>query len=158
MLQKKPLSKEEALQRVTKYCLYQERCCKEVKQKLYNYGLYKRDADEIIADITKNNYLNEERYAVQYAGGKFRMNNWGRKKIQYELQQKSVESHLIKEALKQLDEIEYRKTLEKLAFKKWNSLTGQPSLARQAKTQAFLLQKGFEPALISEAIKKIKSA
>jgi regulatory protein len=156
MLQKKTLSKAQALQKIIQYCLYQERCCKEVKQKLYNYGLYKRETEEIIADIIQNNYLNEERYAVQFAGGKFRMKRWGRKKIQYELQQKSISSHLITKALKQIEEKEYMQTLEKLALIKWDSLDGETSLTRQAKTHAFLQQKGFEPALISAALKKIK--
>lgn len=154
----KTLSKEQALQKIKQYCSYQERCHREVKTKLYTYGLYKRDVDEIIANIIENNYLNEERYAIHFAGGKFRINHWGRKKIQYALQQKGVSSFIIKIALKELNEPAYLKTIHTLASGKWNSLATERDLIRQAKTQAYLLQKGFEPALISQAIKTIRSA
>ena len=119
--------------------------------------MYKRNIDEIIANLIENNYLNEERFAIQYAGGKFRINKWGKKKIQYELQQKSVNAYCIKKALKDLDEQDYNNTLQKLALKKWNSLTTEPPPSRAVKTHTYLLRKGFEPALVSEVISQIKS-
>jgi regulatory protein len=157
MLFKKTLTKEQALQKIKQYCSYQERCHSEVKQKLYSYGLYKRETEEIIADIIENNYLNEERFAVQFAGGKFRIKHWGRKKIQHELQQKGISTYIIKLALKELNDPAYLKTLQTLASRKWNSLANEQYLNRQAKTHAYLLQKGFEPALISQAINQIRS-
>lgn len=157
MLFKKTLTKEQALQKIKQYCSYQERCHSEVKQKLYSYGLYKREIEEIIANIIENNYLNEERFAVQFAGGKFRIKQWGRKKIQHELQQKGISSYIIKLALKEVNDPAYLKTLQTLASRKWNSLANEQYLSPQAKTYAYLLQKGFEPALISQAINKIRS-
>ncbi len=156
MLYKKQLTEEQALQKIKQYCAYQERCHKEVKEKLYSYGLHKNEVESIIADIIENNYLNEERFAIQFAGGKFRMKHWGRKKIQYELQQKGVSAYSIKKALKELDENDYTKTLHKLASAKWNNLAGEHYLTRPAKTQAYLLQKGFEPALVSKVIQEVR--
>jgi regulatory protein len=112
--------------------------------------------EEIISILIENNYLNEERFAKLFAGGKFRMKHWGRKKIQYELQQKGVSSYLIKLALKEIEEEAYNKTLQKLAAEKWKSLLKQPVISKQAKTYAYLLQKGFEPALINTAIAELK--
>ncbi|MEJ7684971.1 MAG: RecX family transcriptional regulator [Segetibacter sp.] len=80
MLSKNRLTKEQALEKIKQYCGYQERCHSEVKDKLYSYGLQKNEVDEIISQLIENNYLNEERFAIQFAGGKFRMKNWGRKK------------------------------------------------------------------------------
>jgi regulatory protein len=157
MLQRKQLTKQEALPKIKHYCSYQERSHKEVKEKLYAFGLYKKDVEEIITSLIEDNYLNEERFAIQFAGGKFRMNHWGRKKIQYELQQKQVSTYCIKKALKEIDEEEYFKTLLKLASTKWNNLAAEQYLNRQAKTHAYLLQKGFEPALISQAIQELRS-
>ncbi len=157
MLYRKQLTKEQALQKIKQYCAYQERCHKEVKKKLYSYGLHKNEVESIIADLIENNYLNEERFALQFAGGKFRMKHWGRKKIQYELQQKGVSSYSIKTALKELDENDYTKTLHKLASAKWNNLAAEHYLTRQAKTQSYLLQKGFEPALVSKVIKEVRA-
>ena len=152
MFSKNRLTKEQALDKIKYYCSYQERCHSEVKDKLYSYGLRKKEAEEIIAEMIENNYLNEERFAVQFAGGKFRMKQWGRKKIQYELQQKGVNSFIIQIALKEIDEEEYLETLQKLAQTKWNALNVENNLLRQSKTNAWLLQKGYEQRLISQVI------
>jgi regulatory protein len=158
MVPKNRLTKEQALEKIKSYCAYQERCHKEVKDKLYSYGLYKSDVEDVICIIIEDEHLNEERFAKAYAGGKFRMKHWGRKKIQYELQQKGVSSSNIKLALKDLDEEQYFSTLKKLAKTKWSNLAGEQNLSRQAKTYAYLLQKGYEPPLISEVITELRSA
>lgn len=156
MFLKNRLTKEQASDKIKYYCAYQERCHSEVKDKLYSYGLRKKETEEIIAEMIESNYLNEERFAVQFAGGKFRMKQWGRKKIQYELQQKGVNSFISKIALKEIDEEKYFETLEKLAQAKWNTLNVDNSLLRQSKTNAYLLQKGYEQRLISQVLNKIK--
>jgi regulatory protein len=157
MLRRKHFTTEQALQKIKQYCTYQERCHKEVKEKLYSYGLHKSDTEKIVADLIENDFLNEERFAIQFAGGKFRMKQWGRKKIQYELQQKGVNTYSTKVALKELDQSDYSDTLHKLASVKWESLATEHPLTRQAKTQSYLMQKGFEPDLISKAIKELRS-
>lgn len=156
MLLKNRLSKEQALEKIKHYCSYQERCHAEIKNKLYSYGLRKNEVDEIIAGLIENNYLNEERFAIQFAGGKFRMKKWGRRKIQYELQQKGLNSFIIKIALKEINEEEYHAALQKLAQTKWNALNTENNLLRQSKTNAYLLQKGYEQRLISETLNGMK--
>ena len=84
-MQRKFLTKEQALQKVKQYCAYQERSHYEVQQKLYELGIRKQDHDEIISSLIEEDYLNEERFAKAFAGGKFRMKDWGRKKIYYAL-------------------------------------------------------------------------
>ena len=151
------LTKEQGQEKIKHYCAYQERCHREVKEKLYGYGLRKNEVEEVLSFLIENNYLNEERFAVLFAGGKFRMKQWGKKKIQYELQQKGISTFLIKLSLRQIEDEQYLATLLKLAEKKWLSIKGEHYLTRQAKTYAYLLQKGFEPALISKAISQLKS-
>ena len=155
MLPQKRLTEEEALKKIKHYCAWQERCHSEVKDKLYSFGLRTNAVDIILSNLIEDNYLNEERFAITYAGGKFRMKNWGRKKIQYELQQKGVNKANIKIALKELDEHEYLKTLKKLAGKKWLLLAGEHYLTRQAKITSYLLQKGYEHTLISNIVSEL---
>jgi regulatory protein len=128
-----------------------------VKEKLYSFGLFRSEIDEIISNMIENNYLNEERFARQFAGGKFRMKQWGRRKIQYELQQKGVNKLNIKFGLKEIEEEEYLKVLKKLASKKWEELSGEQYLVRQGKTINYLLQKGYEQDLITTAIDELKA-
>ena len=152
MFSPKRLTKDDALKKIKSYCSYQERSHKEVKDKLYSYGLYKVETEEIISILIEENYLNEERFAKQFAGGKFRMKQWGRKKIIYELQQKQVNKVNIKTGLKEIDEEQYLSVIKKLAEKKWKELSGQHYLTRQAKTTSYLMQKGYEQPIIATVI------
>src|SRR5690349_6245404 len=102
-MQKKSLTKEQALQKLRQYCAYQERSHSEVQQKLWDLGVRKADHDEIITALIEDDYLNEERFAIQFAGGKFRMKDWGRKKIYYALKEKKVSDYCIKRALSAID-------------------------------------------------------
>jgi regulatory protein len=154
VLYKKQLTKEQALQKLKHYCAYQERCHSEVKEKVYNLGVWKKDHDEIIATLIEENYLNEERFAIAFAGGRFRMKQWGRVKIKYELKQKQVSEYSIKKALKQIDESAYLKTLNKLAKHKYASLKKEQPFIRNKKTMDYLMGKGFEMELVRDVVEK----
>jgi len=115
----------------------------------------KDEVEEIMSDLIAENFLNEERFAIQFAGGHFRIKGWGKIKIQHALQQKRVSSYNIKIGLKAIDGDAYLKTLEQLATKKWNSLKGERGLSRMAKTYAFLQQRGFEPILYQPIVQQL---
>ncbi len=148
------LTKEQALQKLRHFCGYQERCHSEVKEKLYNLGVFKKDHDEIVAALIEEKYLNEERFAIAFAGGKFRLKQWGRVKIEYELKQKQVSSYSIKKALKQIDEEVYLRVLNKLAEEKYVALKDEQFLVRKKKTMNYLAGKGFEMELVREVVEK----
>lgn len=149
----KYLSKEQALQKAKQYCAYQERCHAEVKEKLYSLGLYKNEVEELLSVLIEENYLNEERFAIQYAGGKFRIKHWGRVKIKQALKQKQVSEYCIKKALKGIDEKEYNATLQKLYEQKLKTLKTEKNIfIKKRKLQDHLLQKGFETGLVMELI------
>jgi regulatory protein len=150
------LTKEQAWQKIKHYCAYQERNHYETKQKLYSFGLYKNEVEDMLSRLIEEDYLNEERFAEQFAGGKFRMKQWGKVKITYQLKQKQVSSYNIRRALQCIADTDYVATLQKLAEAKWQLLRGEQYIVRQAKTTSFLLQRGFEPALIQKVIQQIR--
>jgi regulatory protein len=154
-MKKVRIGKEQAIQRIRHYCAYQERAQQEVRDKLYELGMTKDEVEEIMSDLIAENFLNEERFAVQFAGGHFRIKGWGKVKIQHALQQKRVSSYNIKIGLKAIDGDAYLKTLEQLATKKWNSLKGERGLSRMAKTYAFLQQRGFESILYQPIVQQL---
>ncbi|MBL0131406.1 MAG: RecX family transcriptional regulator [Chitinophagaceae bacterium] len=154
MMYTKQHSKEQALQKLKHYCAYQERCHSEVKEKLYNLGVWKKEHDEIISTLIEENYLNEERFAIAFAGGKFRVKQWGRVKIKYELKQKGVSEYCIKKALKQIGEEDYLKLLKELTEKKQASLKGEQYLIRKKKTMDYLMGRGFEAELVRSVMEK----
>lgn len=151
------LSNEQALQKIRHYCAYQERCHQEVKEKLYGFGLRKDEVDTLISKLIEDNYLDEERFAIQYAGGKFRMKHWGRRRIEAELKNRQVSAYCIRKGLAQINDADYAKTLAKLAEEKYRSLAGEEPFAARAKTMSFLLYKGYEPDLASKAIDALQN-
>jgi regulatory protein len=96
------LSPKEALVKIQSYCAYQERSHKEVKNKLFEYGLYASEVDELISNLIVDGFLNEERFAKAFAGGKFRIKKWGRLKIQQELEMLGLTKRNIARQLNQI--------------------------------------------------------
>ena len=154
-MQRKFLTKEQALQKLRQYCAYQERSHSEVQQKLYDLGIRRNEHDEIIATLIAEDYLNEERFAKAFAGGKFRMKEWGRKKIYYALKEKKVSEYSIKQAMKEIDEEEYEKNLKELVTEKYESLKDEQYLVRKKKTIDYMVQKGYEFDLVNRALKDL---
>jgi regulatory protein len=149
------VGKEQAILSIRHFCAYQERAQQEVRDKLYELGMTMPEVEEIIADLISENFLNEERFAISFAGGHFRIKGWGKLKINHALYQKKVSNFNIKMALQSIDQDDYHAKLLKLANKKWISLKGERGLSRMAKTHAFLHQRGFEPALIQPILQKL---
>lgn len=136
---------------IKQYCAYQERCHSEVRQKLLELGCYGEELEEAIGILIEENFLNEERFAIAYAGGKFRMQSWGKVKIRLHLKQKQVSDYCINKGLKSIDEKDYYNKLVHLFEKKSQSLGAERSQWRKRqKITAYLLQKGFESDLIQQ--------
>lgn len=151
----KQLTKEQAFQKLKHYCGYQERSHIEVKEKLYSFKLRKTEVEELISKLIEEDYLNEVRYAEHFARGKFRIKQWGRVKIKYELQQKRVSEYCIKNAMKVIDEDAYLKILQKLFDAKLKTLKSETNhFTRKRKLQDYLLQKGYEYNLIHQLLQK----
>ncbi|MEO8962969.1 MAG: regulatory protein RecX [Ginsengibacter sp.] len=144
---------EQALQKIKQYCTYQERCHSEVRDKLYSFGLHKMEVEEIISLLIIENYLNEERFAILFAGGKFRMKQWGKNKIKQALKLRRVSDYCINKALKEIVGSEYKKAFKKVAEHKVKTLKSEKNIfIKKRKLQDFLLQRGFESELIREAL------
>jgi regulatory protein len=152
------LTPEQAYAKIRHYCAFQERTHLEVKRKLSEYGLSWSDAGQVLSRLIEDGFLNEERFAQAFAGGKFRIKGWGKKKIEIELKKRGVAAYSILKALR--DEIPvdaYRKKLQQLAEKKWSTLKGpgMTSRIRAEKTRQFLLRRGFENDLITKTLHEI---
>lgn len=154
--ERKNIGVEAAERKIKHYCGYQERSHAEVKEKLYSFGLRKAEVEQLISQMIEENYLNEERYAVAFAGGHFRMKQWGKTKIKYELKQKGVSEYSIKKALKEIDEDDYEKTFRSLADAKLKTLTSEQNIfTKKKKLQNYLVGKGYEFDLIGRVVNEI---
>jgi regulatory protein len=94
--------------------------------------------------------LNEERYAIAFARGKFRMKQWGRTKIKQELKMKKISPYCIKKAMEEITDEAYIQTLTELLEKKKNLLNEEDDFKRNYKLLQYALGKGYESELIQK--------
>ena len=132
-----------------RYCVYQERCHREVHQKLYEMRMIPVAVDQIIDHLLRHNFLNETRFAQAFARGKFRTKKWGRNRIVNELKMRQISKFNIKIALKEIPDFEYYKTFEALAEKRLQQLVSETNLQKKRKKLAdYLFYRGWESELV----------
>lgn len=142
------------LNKARNYCSYQERSQQELRDKLYELGLHKKEVEQTISFMVEENYLNEERFAIAYAGGKFRIKHWGRIKIKLALKQKKVSPYCINKALKEINERDYQKCLQKIIADYGKKTTEKNPLKKNYKIAQYVIGRGFEPDLVWNFLKE----
>lgn len=150
----KVFSREQALKKAESYCAYQERSQHEVRTKLYNWGLHERDVEEIISELIQQNFLNEERFALAYTLGKFRMKGWGKNKIRQGLKLKRVPDKMIIKVLKAIDPNDYLAKLKGLIEKKNATIRESDPYKLRFLLTRYAASKGYEQDLIADVLKK----
>lgn len=146
-----------ALQKLQRYCAYQDRCHMEVRSKLLSLGIYGDDLEMIMADLIEEDFLNEERFARSYARGKFRFKCWGRLRISRELKSRKISDYLIRKALEEIPKAEYRQALHDFLERKLPVIRADHSYEQKQKLAAFALRRGFEQELIWEVLEELVS-
>jgi regulatory protein len=141
---------EYILTKVRSFCAYQERCISEVAGKLKAWKVGQKRAEKILEHLIREDYLNEERFAKSFAGGKFRINHWGKTKIIYELEKRQVPDLIIQIGLEEIDEEEYVETLKELLHRKNREIRDTDPLRRKQKLIAFGVQKGYHYGLVKQ--------
>lgn len=149
----KVFSRQQAKVKAESYCAYQERSQLEVRNKLYEWGLHQRDAEEIISELIGQNFLNEERFAIAYTLGKFRIKSWGRIKIKQGLKLKGLPDKLIIKSLKVIDGDDYEAKLKYLFEKKSATLKETDPYKFRYLMTRYLTSKGYETDVIVDVIK-----
>jgi regulatory protein len=150
---KKTFAPNEAFLKAQRWCVYQERCQQEVRDKLYEWGLHLDAVENIIANLISDNYLNEERFAKAYAGGKFRIKKWGKTKIKIELRKRKISDYCIKKAMQEIKEDEYTNTLKQILTKKLKEIKGGKLQVRNYKAAQYAISRGFESDLVWDIVR-----
>ena len=145
------------LQKAASYCAYQERTQDEVRQRLKKWNVWGEEADELIAELISMNYLSEERFAKTYAGGKFRIKNWGRMKIRQELHRRGLSDYSIEKGMNEIEDAAYLSGLKEILTKKKALLsrTETDAFKLKQKLARFALGKGYESELVWKELENL---
>ena len=146
---------DEALKRMENYCVYQERCHKEVEEKIIEMRLIPEAREKIILHLIENNFLNETRFALAFARGKFRIKKWGKQRIRRELKFRNISAYNIKAALEQISFDEYEATLNELAAQRLLQIHERNKYKKRKKLADYLLYRGWESDLVYEKVKAL---
>jgi regulatory protein len=154
---KKSFTVDEIKRKLENYCVYQDRCHKEVEQKMWEFHLIPEARELILLSLMKDNFLNEERFAKSYARGKFRIKSWGKQRIVRELKFRDISAYNVKTALKEIEETEYLKTIYRITENRNAVITESNIYKRKKKIIDFLMRKGFENDLIFKVVAEVIS-
>jgi regulatory protein len=149
------VSLKEIQSKLEYYCAYQERCYKEVEEKMYSFSLTNTEKEVLLTYLIENNFINEERFAKSFVRGKHNYKFWGKNRIANELKFRNISSRNIQTALKEIPEETYIENFHQLAEKHWNSITERKGQKKNKKFVDFLIRKGYETSLIYEKLKEL---
>jgi regulatory protein len=150
---RKVYTSAQAFVKIASFCAYQERTQQEVRSKLYEYGIKTDEVEVIISKLIQENFLNEERFAKAFAGGKFRVKKWGRNRIIRELEMRDLSPYCIKSALKEIPEEDYVETIHQIINKKSTEIPSKNLYQKNFKIAQYLISRGFEPELVWDILK-----
>jgi len=152
----KALTSDQVLDKMAKYCAYQERCVKDVKEKLKSFELVQEEKNKILNFLIDNRFVDEERFTKSFVRGKINQSGWGLNKIRFHLMQKGIAKETIDEALQSTDEETYRQRLIAILRQKSKSIKAENDFEKKRKLAAYAMQKGFEQALVWEVLKELE--
>lgn len=149
---KSVLTALQAQKKAESYCAYQERSQQEVRDKLYSWGLFPNEVEQVISELVIDNFINEERFAISYVSGKFKIKHWGKRKIEQGLKMKGISPRMIKDSLNSIDMEEYLASLNNLLEKKAAVLPEKDPYKRKMKLANFGIGRGFENEFIFDIL------
>ena len=141
--------KDAALEKLRRYCIYQDRCQDEVRTKLIRLKVYGDDLEEIIAALVQEDFVNEERFAQSYARGKHKILLWGRNRIYQELRRRHISEYCIKKGMKEIEEEQYIKNIQKLIVRYKQQYVRLTGYDQRQKIFQRLVYKGYEMDVIN---------
>lgn len=143
----------DVLDKMAKYCAYQERCVKDVTDKLKTFDISPKEREEILNYLIDNRFVNNERFARSFVRGKINQSGWGVNKIRFQLTQKGIDKEIIEEALQTFDKEAYRQRLIDILTVKAKTVKAANDFEKKRKLAAYAIQKGFEANLVWEVLK-----
>lgn len=149
---KKEMTEQEAYLRLAALCAQAEHCEQEMRDKMRRWGLDETAQDKVVERLTKERYIDEERYARAFVKDKIRYNKWGRRKVQQALWMKHISDDIQQQVLDEIDEKEYLDVLRPLLKQKRKSIKAESDYELNQKLVRFALSRGFGFDIIRQCL------
>ena len=149
---KKEMTEQEAYLQLAAICAQAEHCEQEMRDKMKRWEIDETVQNRIIDRLTKERYIDNERYARAYVKDKIRYNKWGRKKVQQALWMKRIDQDIQQRVLDEIDEKEYLDVLRPLLKQKRKSIKADSDYEMNQKLVRFALSRGFTFDIIRQCL------
>ncbi len=146
---------QDLLQKAQSYCARNEKCRLQVKQKLVSWGATSSQTEDILQQLKNEHFIDEERFATEFALGKFRINKWGKVKIALEMMRLQIPEEAIGKGLDAIDRDDYVSVLKKILLQRSNSLHESNREIAKKKLATFAMGKGFEGELVWRVVREV---
>ena len=151
----KPLTPAQAMNRAAALCARSEQAPADIRGKLLKWGLSTSQAEDVLAQLIGQGYIDEQRYSRAFVNDRFNFNGWGRVKIAHQLRLKGIPHEIIDEAMTAIDEEQYRERLMELLRAKWRDVSDREPRAAWAAMMRFAASRGFETSLAGECVNQV---
>lgn len=151
----RPLTDDEALVKLERFCAFRERCEKEVWEKIAELGLLPSLGEKLFRLLKEERFFDNERFAQIFVRGKFLGNHWGRVRLRMELKMRQIPADIMEEALATIQEEKYLETIGQLLRKKLDYWAEDPQ--KRMKSAASVIRSGFEPDLVFQTLNQLGS-
>lgn len=146
------MPEKEALLRLTTLCSQAEHCSGEMEDKMRKWGMAPDAQARVMEYLTKNKFVDDERYARAFALDKIRYNKWGRRKVEQALWAKRIDEPTRQLVLGEIADDEYLAVLRSLLKSRGRSIKAADRYELNRKLVRFALGRGFDYALIRRCI------
>ena len=149
----KEMTENEARLRLETLCAASEQCSHDMEEKLRRWQLPEEARARIMAHLTAERYVDDERFCRAFVKDKIRYNKWGRRKVEQALFMKHIPSELSRPILDGVDDDEYLRVLRPLIASKRRTIRAADDYEARAKLVRCALSRGFTYDLIRQCMK-----
>lgn len=151
---RKDKTPEQALASMMKLCAKAEKSSGDARRLMYRWGIAKDDQEKILAQLTAQKFIDDERYAAAYVREKMRFSGWGAYKIRASLASKGISREIIERALGCIDEKVLDDRLEKYLRRKKQVIKATSPHEIRTKLMRYGLSLGYDYEKVSDAVDK----
>jgi regulatory protein len=140
-----------------RYLTIRSRSRAEIVKKLRDKEFSPSVIESVMDHLFRLGYVDDRKFACQWAAGRARMRGYGRRRIEQELRQKGVAKETVREALAEAIPPENeRETACVVAEKKRRMMKSLEPEARKRRLAGFLERKGFPHEIIWDILRTVK--
>lgn len=140
-----------------RFLAYRPRSRAEVEGRLTEKGFSDSVIQAVLSDLDSLGYLNDHKFARQWAASRIRLRGFGRRRIEQELKDKGINRDILHEALGDVfDGSSETDLARREAEKKLKSLTRFDPEVRLRRLAGFLQRKGFSSDIIRTILREVR--